>query len=473
MFSGIGGFRRGLEKTSKISIDSQPRTGNEGGWGEPYLEGGDGRTFKELCGGGENGLEQANHIEKTNISSEKFQTQSRRWIEDKGEVSDRYSSKPSGKGGKNSGEFCCVWANDIDKYACQVYRKNFGDRELVEGDIRAVDPSSIPDFDLLTAGFPCQSFSVAGRRKGFDDTRGTLFYEILRVAGTKRPPLLLLENVKGLLNHDEGVTFQVILESLEELGYWVEWQVLNSKHFGVPQNRERVFVIGHLGENGGREAFPVFTAGGEPDETQGKTRNEGKRVRTANPLGVGGSFGERNLIANTLSHRYGKDGSENLIVAELRQSGFRQHRDDGLVPILTQKMGTGGNNVPMIMPVLTPDRENKRQHGRRFKDDGEESFTLTGQDIHGVALYDGYREDGMPRSTLRSGRTPEVGINGMRIRRLTPVECERLQGFPDNWTQKGVDKDGKEVLVSDTQRYKMLGNAVTTNVITFLGERVL
>ena len=113
-------------------------------------------------------------------------------------------------------KYKCLWANEVDKYACQIYRKNFGEKELVEGDIRKISAEDIPDHNLLTAGFPCQSFSIAGKRKGFNDTRGTLFFEICRIAKVKRPTLLLLENVKGLLNHDSGNTFRIILDSLSE-----------------------------------------------------------------------------------------------------------------------------------------------------------------------------------------------------------------------------------------------------------------
>ncbi|HEB36144.1 MAG TPA: DNA (cytosine-5-)-methyltransferase [Candidatus Aminicenantes bacterium] len=146
--------------------------------------------------------------------------------------------------------FNCVWANDNDKYACQVYRKRFGNKELVEGDIQDIGPEDIPEHDFLTAGFPCQAFSVAGKRKGFQDkTRGTLFYEICRVVRSKRPKYLLLENVKGLLSHNSGRTFAIILLSLDELGYDVEWQVLNTKYW-LPQNRERVFIFGIRREGG-------------------------------------------------------------------------------------------------------------------------------------------------------------------------------------------------------------------------------
>jgi len=141
--------------------------------------------------------------------------------------------------------FRCVWANDIDKYACEVYRKNFGTGELYEGDIRTVDPASIPDHDLIVGGFPCQSFSIAGKRGGFEDTRGTLFFEICRIARAKGTKYLFLENVKGLLNHNQGKTFETIIRTLDELGYDCEWQVLNSYDFGKGE-RPRLFIFAIL-----------------------------------------------------------------------------------------------------------------------------------------------------------------------------------------------------------------------------------
>jgi DNA (cytosine-5)-methyltransferase 1 len=208
----------------------------------------------------------------------------------------------------------CVWANDIDKYACQVYRKNFGDGGLVEGDIRSVDADSIPDHTLLTAGFPCQSFSLAGKRKGFEGTRGTLFYDIARVADAKRPPLLLLENVKGLLSNDKGRTFARILQTLDELGYDVEWQVLNSKYFGVPQNRERVFIIGHLRGTGSRQVFPIGQAVEGTNGARKKAQGEGA-------LNVGGSGRERNLIASALIQSRGLETRNDGVSYSLKGAG--------------------------------------------------------------------------------------------------------------------------------------------------------
>ena len=144
------------------------------------------------------------------------------------------------------GGFECVGYCEIDKYAKQAYEAMYDTGgELYFDDARKIVPEQLPDFDLLVGGFPCQSFSIAGARKGFDDTRGTLFFEIARIAAVKKPKYLYLENVPGLLNHDSGKTFETILRTLDELGYDVCWQVLNSKNFGVPQSRNRVFIIGY------------------------------------------------------------------------------------------------------------------------------------------------------------------------------------------------------------------------------------
>ena len=145
------------------------------------------------------------------------------------------------------GGFECVGYCEIDKYAKQSYEAMYDTKgELYFNDARKINPKELLDIDLITGGFPCQSFSIAGARKGFDDTRGTLFFEIARIAAVKKPKYLFLENVPGLLNHDSGKTFETILRTLDGLGYYVCWQVLNSKNFGVPQSRKRVYIIGYL-----------------------------------------------------------------------------------------------------------------------------------------------------------------------------------------------------------------------------------
>lgn len=155
--------------------------------------------------------------------------------------------------------------SEIDKYATSVYQKHFPTHKAY-GDITQINPQSLPDFDLLTGGFPCQAFSIAGKRRGFEDTRGTLFFDIARILREKKPRWVVLENVKGLLSHDNGRTFKTIISTLVELGYGVEWQVLNAKNYGVPQNRERVFIVGNLGGERTGQVFPLGEDGESADE---------------------------------------------------------------------------------------------------------------------------------------------------------------------------------------------------------------
>ena len=166
----------------------------------------------------------------------------------------RYFDMFAGIGGFRSGleavgGFECIGYCEIDPYARKAYEAIYDTRgEEYYGDATKIIPEQLPDFELLCGGFPFQSFSIAGARRGFEDTRGTLFFEVARIAAAKRPKYLYLENVPGLLNHDKGGTFKVILNTLDELGYDVAWQMLNSKDFGVPQSRKRVMLVGFLRE---------------------------------------------------------------------------------------------------------------------------------------------------------------------------------------------------------------------------------
>lgn len=166
-------------------------------------------------------------------------------------------------------DWTCVGACEIDKYAKTVYLNKWKET-LMYDDATTLNTESLPNFEMLCAGFPCQSFSVAGNREGFADTRGTLFFEIIRIIKAKRPPLVFLENVNGLLFHEHGKTFETILSQMDEVGYDVEWQVLNSKYF-VPQNRERVFIIGHAREASTRQILPLGELRKVLDETRSET----------------------------------------------------------------------------------------------------------------------------------------------------------------------------------------------------------
>jgi len=317
------------------------------------------------------------------------------------------NSKTREAGGNGSSSYRCVGYYEIDKYAVQTYNKNFGTQHRPT-DITKLKESEIPPHDLICAGFPCQSFSIAGKRRGFKDTRGTLFFEICRIAKHHRTPYLLLENVKGLLNHDEGDTFETILRTLDELGYYAEWQVLNSKNFGVPQNRERVFIIGHLRGEPRPKVFPITEGDTGNNETQREAQREGAWIRNNHPQ-----------YANTLSKGYYKGGCGHQMIHNVYggfNEGIREFEDCSPT-IRTPK---GGGHLPMVAQAIQTD---------------------------------GYLRQGSSFGTDK----PQSARN---IRRLTPIECERLQGFPDNWTAG----------VSDTQRYKQMGNAVTVNVIEAIGR---
>ena len=280
------------------------------------------------------------------------------------------------------------------QYAPIVYDKHFKHKNY--GDITKINPRDLPDFELLVGGFPCQSFSIAGKRAGFEDTRGTMFFEIARIIREKQPRLLLLENVKGLLSHDKGQTFFTIISTLDELGYDCQWQVLNSKNHGVPQSRERVFIVGHLRGTPRPEVFPF----GEADTAH--TKNN------------------KNKVARCIDANYAKgwldNGQRTMVqVKEATKKGYAEARE--------------GDSINLSVP------NSKTRRGRIGK---------------GIAQT---IDTGMQQHTL----------NGSRVRRLTPTECERLQGFPDGWTEE----------VSNTQRYKTLGNAVTVNVIRDIMLKIL
>ncbi|HIB3703230.1 TPA: DNA (cytosine-5-)-methyltransferase [Enterococcus faecalis] len=390
----------------------------------------------------------------------------------------------------------CIGFCEIDKFARTSYKAIHDTTGEVEmHDITTISDEfirGIGSVDVICGGFPCQAFSIAGKRKGFEDTRGTLFFEIARFASILRPRYLFLENVKGLLNHEGGATFETILRALDELGYDVEWQVLNSKDY-VPQNRERVFIIGHLRGKCTRKVFPFERKNGTTAKNNIKPINNSKKTRELLNFDSTNRFYDVNGISPCLNTMQGGDREPKIaVVGNVNPSGSgmngQVYSSDGLAPTLTTNKGEGAK---IAIPVLTPDRVEKRQNGRRFKDDGEEMFTLTAQDRHGIMVKEatskGYAEalpgDSVnishPNSNTRRGRVGKgiantlltgeeqaVVTNNFRIRKLTPRECWRLQGFPD-WA---FDK-AKEVN-SDSQLYKQAGNSVTVPVIADIASRL-
>lgn len=389
----------------------------------------------------------------------------------------------------------CVGFCEIDKFARASYKAIHNTEGEVEmHDITSVSDEfirGIGDIDIICGGFPCQAFSIAGKRQGFEDTRGTLFFEIARFASILRPRFLFLENVKGLLNHEGGATFETILRALDELGYDAEWEVHNSKDY-VPQNRERVFIIGHLRGERTEQVFPFERESG----------------------GINKESGRINIVGSTKRKYQSSLGQREVV-----------YSSKGLVGALAATDYKGPKQI--AIPVLTPDRTEKRQNGRRFKEDGEEMFTLTAQDRHGVMVVGGlYTNDSekfsrgvLPRlsrtlksqnhdaailikeataqgyaqalpgdsinishpnsetrrgrvgkgiaNTLLTGKEQAVVTEEFQIRKLTPRECWRLQGFPD-WA---FDR-AKEVN-SDSQLYKQAGNSVTVPVIHDIARRLV
>ncbi|PQF89983.1 DNA (cytosine-5-)-methyltransferase [Enterococcus faecalis] len=420
----------------------------------------------------------------------------------------------------------CIGFCEIDRKARESYKAIHNTENEVEmHDITTISDEFIRGIgrvDILAGGFPCQAFSVAGKRKGFGDTRGTLFFEIARFAHILRPKYLFLENVKGLLNHEGGATFETILRTLDELGYNVEWQLLNSKNY-VAQNRERIFIIGRLRGECTNQIFPITGEETAVDQESAEINSVG----TTNPKQI--------VVGNANPSSKGMNGNV--------------YSSEAISPTITCNHGEGSK---IAIPILAPNKQKVRQNGRRCKENDEEMFTLTAQDRHGIIvegnLDGGYRSassvvstDGIsptlttmggggqepkilvreatkkgytqanpgdsinfsfPNSTKRRGRVGKqyahtlltgeqqaVVMDNFQIRKLTPLECWRLQAFPDEAflaAKFGSREIAKKILVnqldhyncdykqtmSDSQLYKQAGNSVTVVVIYDIAKRL-
>ena len=395
----------------------------------------------------------------------------------------------------------CVGYIEWDKYARKSYQAIYNtEGEFTANDIREVKGIELPDVDLWTFGSPCQDISIAGKQKGLvKGERSSMFFEVIRllkerIRGEKKiPAYLIMENVKALLSSNCGRDFARVLIEMDQVGYDVEWAVLNSSDV-VPQNRERVYIIGHLRGAGTREVFPITRKSSETSKTkivyepsvnapkhQGEvvlspkgcaptlTATDYKRPYKVAVKQVGNiiestSFGgnpqrgriySANGLSPTLNTAQG-GGLEPKILIErplkgLTKNGwhFEQNVFSKNSIAATLKATGGSGNISKIVckPCLTPDRANKRQHGRRFKENGDPEFTLTSQDKHGVLIENG---------------------KSIAIRKLTPRECWRLQGFSDEQFEKA-----KKAGISDTQLYKQAGNAVTVDVVEQIGKRLV
>ncbi len=365
----------------------------------------------------------------------------------------RYFDMFAGIGGfraglTRAGGFRCVGHCEIDKYADASYRAihDIREEEKYYPDATKIDPADLPPFELLCGGFPCQSYSTAGHRLGFADPRGSLFFELARLAEARRPPYLFFENVPGLLSHDKGQTFGTILSTLGKLGYYVEWSVLNSANFHVAQSRRRVFIIGYLDPRCAGKVFPI--AG---DDAKALIQiiggPQGSRVydpagvactQTAGAGGMGGKTGlylvdlcagrpEQTSIARCITARYGQTSLSNhprersgvLLIKNGTKQGYKEAHPGDTVAL--DYMGSG---------------------------------TRRGRVGHDIA------------HTLQANSVPGLVERGGRIRRLMPRECLRLQGFEEDQIDRLL------AITSDAQAYKQAGNSVTVNVIEAIGRRI-
>ena len=292
-----------------------------------------------------------------------------------------------------------IFISEIDKKAQETYKANFNDKFNINGDITKIDEKEIPKHDILLAGFPCQAFSVAGFKKGFDDIRGTLFFDIVRIAKYHKPKVIFCENVKNLVTHDNGKTFKRITEILKKIGYKVYSEVINSKNFGVPQNRERVYIVAFRKNiNSSNFIFPI-------------KKDDSKK------------------IVDILEK---KEVSPKYYLSDVYLECLRNHK---------QRHRLKGNGF-----------------GYEIRDKNEIARTLV---CGGIG-----RERNLIVDKKLTNFNPVTNIKGKInrefIRKLTPREWARLQGFPDNF----------KLIVADTHLYKQLGNTATVTVIEEIAENI-
>ena len=371
-------------------------------------------------------------------------------------------------------------------------------------DITAVSPEEIPRADIWTAGFPCQDISVAGSQRGLNGKRSGLFFEVVRLIQGKnaedKPQWIILENVKNLLSVNRGWDFTTILYTLATLGYDCQYGLLNSRNYGVPQNRERIYIVAYR-HSGNKSPGKIFPLTGSDGKTLIQLIGGMQGQRVYSPEGTSVTLSAQSGGWGGKTGLYFIDLNKNSKITDMARC-IKARYNAG---ITNRGADNSGVYYACARAVLTPNRIEKRENGPRFKPCGEPSFTLTAQDRHGVMLCDcencqkririkeatklGYAEAGcgdsinlaFPNSKTRRGRigkgvaqTLETGCNQGtafigcgRIRRLTPRECWRLQGFTDEMFDKA------RAINSDNQLYKQAGNSVTVTVVFALGMKIL
>lgn len=394
----------------------------------------------------------------------------------------RYLDLFAGIGGFRSGleavgGFDCVGFCEIDPYAKRAYEAMYDTKgEQYFSDVRTIQTEALPHLDLICGGFPCQSFSIAGKRGGFADVRGTLFFEIARLAAACRPAYLLLENVPGLLSHDQGRTFAAILNALDELGYDVTWQVLNSKDFGVPQSRKRVYIIGYIRDQRAGEIL-FFTETNGASLIQSIPGPQGSRVYSAEGVSCtltseAGGFGGRSGLYDV-----GLSGAELPIKVNTKlgyQLALPGDSIDLAYPNQNSRRGRVGREIAYTLTTGS-------SQGCYFIDMNEDpdltdyARCITARQDSGISTHKRERSAVFVESTTDELDSPfafaihdrQGRIHYGRVRKLLPLECWRLQGFTDEQFYKA-----QATGLSDARLYKMAGNAVTVPVISAVGQKI-
>ena len=341
----------------------------------------------------------------------------------------------------------CVGWSEIDKHAIKLYSAWYNDN-CNFGDVTKINAETLPDFDLLVGGFPCQAFSIAGKRMGFNDTRGTIFFDFARMMKAKKPKFAIFENVKGLLNHDGGKTYETILQTLNELGYDAQWATLNTKFHGLPQNRERVYIVANLRERSSTKI--LFERGDDSADKVERTENGiigqfyNRKGKTHQDLGVISSEGHSPaLLATTHKNpRIVKIGD----IDGLNTQYSRVYDSEGVSTTINAQGGGLGAKTGLYKIGTIG---NDSLSNRIYSDKGVSATLCAGNNGGGK----------------RMGGVYNIGD---KVRRLTPKECFRLQGFKDEMVDLGY-----KLGISDTQLYKMAGNAVSVPVVEWVAQRVL
>lgn len=330
----------------------------------------------------------------------------------------------SGIGGFTQGflnagySFSNHYFSEVDKHAIANYQYNFKNAKPL-GSVTTICQQRIERPHIITFGSPCQDFSLAGKQQGLNGTRSSLIMEAIKIIAHYKPSVFIWENVKGTFSSNAGADFWAILAAFANIGgYRLEWQLLNTSWF-LPQNRERIYLVGHLATASEPGVFPI--------SRNGKIFIETIETNSTQP---------QTKLCSTIKSGSLR-GDETYIIKQLNQA-----KDFGGVPQQQNRV----YDTTGIMATISAHRTDKRQNGRRFKETNEPSFTLTSQDLHGVQI-------------------------NQTIRRLTEIECERLQGFPDDWTKFGK-YNGEVKQIAKTQRYKLIGNAVTTNVVSTIASKL-